>query len=414
MGDEFVIAEIISVGTEITTGSILNTNTKYLSTKLMELGIETFYHTTVDDHKERLSQVINIALNRADIIITTGGLGPTEDDLTKEVISQTLGLELEMNWDMEQSIREMFAKMNRTMTDNNRKQAIKPKDSQFIINENGTAPGIYINKNNKKIIMLPGPPSEMNVMFENYVIPLIKEDYTIIKRSINLYGIGESTLESQLKEMPIWFYDNIVIATFAKTGDIEIKIIGKGKDKSIVENQINEIMKIIIERFKEFIFGYDNMLIEEVVYKLLIDKNLKIGLCESCTGGLISSRFTRIPGASNVLDRGIVTYSSQSKIEELDVDINIIDKFGAVSEETAFAMAEGLLKKTNLDLVLSITGIAGPSGGTDLKPVGLVYICIMDRNKHKIIKFNINGYRASIQNKAATYAFAEIRKFLVE
>lgn len=409
-----MIGEIISVGTEITTGSILNTNTKYLSTKLMELGIETHYHTTVDDNRDRLSQIIKIALNRADIIITTGGLGPTEDDLTKEVISETLGLELEMDLDMEQSISKIFIKMNRTMTDNNRKQAIKPKDSQFIINENGTAPGIYINKDNKKIIMLPGPPSEMNIMFEKYVIPLIKEDYTIIQRSINLYGIGESTLESQLKEMPIWFYHNILIATFAKTGDIEIKIIGKGKDKSVVENQIDEIMKIIVEKFKKFIFGYDNILIEEVVYKLLIDKNLKLGLCESCTGGLISSRFTRIPGASNVLDRGIITYSNQAKIEELDVDPNIIDKFGAVSEETAFAMSEGLLKKTNLDIVLSITGIAGPSGGSNLKPVGLVYICIMDRNKHKIIKFNINGYRASIQNKAATYAFAEIRKFLIE
>ena len=409
-----MIGEIISVGTEITTGSILNTNTKYLSTKLMELGIETHYHTTVDDNNDRLAEVVNIALSRADIIITTGGLGPTEDDLTKEVISHTLGLELEMDSAMEESIIGMFTKMNRTMTDNNRKQAIKPKDSQFITNDNGTAPGIYINKDNKKIIMLPGPPGEMNAMFDNYVIPLIREDYTIIKRSINLYGIGESTLESQLKQMPIWYYENIVIATFVKSGDIEIKIIGKGNNKSIVENQIDEIKQIIIEQFQEFIFGYDNMLIEEVVYKLLIDKNLKLGLCESCTGGLISSRLTRIPGASNVLDRCIVTYSNQAKIEELGVDKNIIEKYGAVSEETAFAMAKGLLKKTNLDIVLSITGIAGPNGGSDLKPVGLVYICIMDRKKHNIIKFNINGYRALIQNKASTYAFAEIRKFLIE
>lgn len=409
-----MIGEIISVGTEITTGSILNTNTKYLSTKLMELGIETHYHTTVDDDNNRLSQVINIALNRADIIITTGGLGPTEDDLTKEVVTHTLGLELEMDSVMEQSIIGMFTKMNRIMTDNNRKQALKPKGSQFIINENGTAPGVYINKDNKKIIMLPGPPSEMNSMFEKYVVPLIKEDYNILKRSINLYGIGESTLESQLKEMPIWLYENIVIATFAKTGDIEIKIIGKGKDKSVVETQIDEIMKIIIERFKEFIFGYDNMAIEEVVFNLLNDEGIKLGLCESCTGGLISSRFTRIPGASNVLDRAIVTYSNEAKIEELDVPSNIIEKHGAVSEETAFAMAKGLLDKTNLDIVLSITGIAGPGGGSDLKPVGLVYICIMDHVKHKIIKFNINGNRTSIQNKAATFAFAEIRKFLIE
>lgn len=409
-----MIGEIISVGTEITTGSILNTNTKYLSNKLMEIGIETHYHTAVDDDKDRLSEVVNIALNRSDIIITTGGLGPTEDDLTKEVISSTLGLELEMDSAMEQTIIGMFTKMNRIMTDNNRKQATKPKDSQFITNENGTAPGIYINKDNKKIIMLPGPPSEMNAMFEKYVIPLIKEDYTIIKRSINLYGIGESTLESQLKGMPIWMYDNIIIATFAKVGDLEIKIIGKGKVETIVENQIDEIMTIIVDRFNKFIFGYDNIPIEEVVYKLLNEKNFKLGLCESCTGGLISSRFTSIPGASNVLDRGIVTYSNQAKIDELDVPSDIIEKHGAVSEETAFAMANGLLKRTNLDIVLSITGIAGPSGGSDLKPVGLVYICIMDRRKHKIFKFNIRGNRVSIQNKAATSAFAEIRKFLIE
>ena len=409
-----MIGEIISVGTEITTGSILNTNTKYLSTKLMELGIDTYYHTAVDDNNDRLSQVVNIALSRADIIITTGGLGPTEDDLTKEVIANTLGLELEMDTIMEQTITQMFTNMNRIMTDNNRKQAVKPKESQFIINENGTAPGIYINKNNKKIIMLPGPPSEMNFMFEKYVVPLIKEDYTIIQRSINLYGIGESTLESQLKEMPIWLYDNIIIATFAKVGDIEIKIIGKGKDSIIVENQINEIKELIIDRFKQFIFGYNNMLIEEVVYNLLNEKGLKLGLCESCTGGLISSRFTRIPGASNVLDRGIVTYSNQAKMEELNVPSNILNKFGAVSEETAFAMADGLLRKTNLDIVLSITGIAGPDGGSDLKPVGLIYICIMDKNRSKIIKLNINGNRATIQNKAATSAFAEIRKFLID
>lgn len=409
-----MIGEIISVGTEITTGSILNTNSKYLSTKLMELGIEIHYHTTVDDNKDRLSEVLNIALNRADIIITTGGLGPTEDDLTKEVISNSLGLKLEMDGPMEQSIIKMFTNMNSPMTNNNRKQAIKPKGSEFIINDVGTAPGIYINKNNKKIIMLPGPPREMNLMFEKYVIPLIKEDYNILVRSINLYGIGESSLETGLKNLPLWNYNNISIATFAKSGDLEIKIIGKGTDKAKVEDEIENIINIIIENFHEFIFGYGNITIEEVVLKLLEGKNLKFGLCESCTGGLISSRLTSIPGASNVLDRSIVTYSNQSKIEELSVDSEILNKYGAVSSETAYAMASGLLNKTNLDMVLSITGIAGPDGGTETKPVGLVYICIMDKDRHKIIKCNINGNRISVQNRAATRALNEIRRFLIE
>lgn len=409
-----MIGEIISIGTEITTGSILNTNSKFLSEKLMELGIDIYYHTTVDDNNERLSQVFNIALNRADIIITTGGLGPTEDDLTKEVISNALGLELEMDYTMENTIIDMFKNMSSPMSENNRKQAVKPKGSSFLTNEHGTAPGIYINKDNKKVIMLPGPPAEMNFMFQKYVVPLIQEDYTILTRSINLYGIGESNLESQLKEMPIWDDDNFIIATFAKSSYIEIKIIGKGKIKTDVENKMSKIINLIINRFNEFIFAYDNILIEEVVFNLLNERKLKLGLCESCTGGLISSRFTKIPGASNVLDRAIVTYSNQSKNEELGVQNEIIEEFGAVSSETAYAMAKGLLERTNLDIALSITGIAGPSGESIDKPIGLVYICIMDRNKHKVIKCNFNGSRVSIQNRAATRAFIEIRKFLMK
>lgn len=409
-----MIGEIISIGTEITTGSILNTNSKFLSEKLMELGINIYYHTTVDDNNERLSQVFNIALDRADIIITTGGLGPTEDDLTKEVISNALGLKLEMDYTMENTIIDMFKNMSSPMSENNRKQAVKPKGSSFLTNENGTAPGIYINKDNKQVIMLPGPPAEMNFMFHKYVAPLIQEDYTILTRSINLYGIGESNLESQLKEMPIWDYDDFIIATFAKSSYIEIKIIGKGKIKTDVENKMSKIISLIIDRFNEFIFGYDNILIEEVVFNLLNERKLKLGLCESCTGGLISSRFTKIPGASNVLDRAIVTYSNQSKNEELGVQNEIIEEFGAVSSETAYAMAKGLLERANLDIVLSITGIAGPSGESIDKPVGLVYICIMDRNKHKVIKCHFNGNRVSIQNRAATRAFIEIRKFLMK
>ncbi len=409
-----MIAEIISIGTEITTGSILNTNTKYLSEKLMELGIDVFYHTSVDDNKDRLSQVLNIALNRADIIITTGGLGPTEDDLTKEVISNTLGLELEMDHIMENNIMAMFKDKDRPMSDNNRKQAKKPKGSSFITNDYGTAPGIYIDLDKKKILMLPGPPHELIPMFENYVYPIIKEDYSILSRSINIYGIGESSLESRLKELPIWNYNNIIVATFAKAGQIEIKIIGKGKIKELVEKQIHEIMKIIILEFNEYIFGYDNILIEEVVFKMLHEGKLRLGLAESCTGGLISSKFTRIPGASDVLDRAIVSYSNLSKIEELGVDKEILKLYGAVSSETAFAMAKGLMTRTNLDICLSITGIAGPGGGTTDKPIGLVYLCIMSRDKHKVIKCHFNGNRATIQNRAATRAFIEIRKFLSE
>ncbi|MCQ4921736.1 competence/damage-inducible protein A [Tissierella carlieri] len=407
-----MIAEIITIGSEITTGSILNTHSKYISSKLLELGIETYYHTSVDDNKKRVSDIINIALQRADIIITTGGLGPTDDDLTKEVISETLGLELISDKDIEDNIRNIFSKLDKTMPTNNLKQAFKPEGSQFLKNSIGTAPGIFLSKDNKKIIMLPGPSKEMELMFNNEVIPLIHEDYNIIIKSVNIIGIGESQLEMKIKDL-INKDSDIIIATFAKEGEVEVKIIGKGKNKDIIENKINNVIKILKQRFHEYIYGFDNIPIEIIVFNLLKEINYKIGFCESCTGGLISSRFSRIPGVSQVFDRSIVTYSNNAKMEELGVNSNTLEKYGAVSEETAIEMANGLLNRDNLDLSLSVTGIAGPDGGTEEKPIGLVYLCISTKDKSIPIKCNFNGNRESIQNKTATRAFFELRKFLL-
>ncbi|OZV12955.1 competence/damage-inducible protein A [Tissierella sp. P1] len=407
-----MIAEIITIGSEITTGSILNTHSKYISSKLLELGIETYYHTSVDDNKQRVSDIINIALNRADIIITTGGLGPTDDDLTKEVISETLELELISDKNIEDNIRNIFSKLDKTMPTNNLKQAFKPEGSQFLKNSIGTAPGIFLSKDNKKIIMLPGPSKEMELMFNNEVIPLIHEDYNIIVKSVNIIGIGESQLEMKIKDL-INKDSDIIIATFAKEGEVEVKIIGKGKNKDIIENKINNVIKILEQRFHEYIYGFDNIPIETIVFNLLKETNYKIGFCESCTGGLISSRFSRIPGVSQVFDRSIVTYSNNAKMEELGVNSNTLEKYGAVSEETAIEMANGLLNRDNLDLSLSVTGIAGPDGGTEEKPIGLVYLCISTKDQSIPIKCNFNGNRESIQNKTATRAFFELRKFLL-
>ena len=406
-----MIAEIITIGTEITTGSTLNTNAFYLSQKLLELGIENHYQTTVDDDEGRLKDVIHIALNRADIIITTGGLGPTKDDLTKEVISDAIGLELEHDPIMEEKIKNIFDRIGRCMTNNNIKQATKPKGSLFIENRIGTAPGILINKDNKKIIMLPGPPKEMTLMFEDNVKDLIHDDLIIITKSVNTIGIGESSLESHLMELEL-STSNTSIATFAKDGTVEIKIISKGKDKEEIQSEIDYIVERLNEEFKDYIYGYDNLRIEEVIVKKLMDKGYKIGLCESCTGGLISSMITKVPGASNVLDRAIISYSNTSKMEELNVEKTTLENYGAVSEETAYEMAKGLFGKANLDIVVSVTGIAGPDGGTEEKPVGLVYICIMTKDEYEIIKCNFNGNRNLIQNRAAIKVLDEIRKVL--
>jgi nicotinamide-nucleotide amidase len=407
-----MIAEIITIGTEITTGSTLNTHSQYISSKLLEIGIETYYHTSVDDNRDRVKDIMNIALKRSDIIITTGGLGPTDDDMTKEVIAESLNLKLVSDNDMEKSIKDIFNKQNRSMPSNNIKQAYKLEGSEFLNNSIGTAPGIFLSKDNKKIIMLPGPPREMELMFKNEVIPRIHEDYHIIKKSVNLIGIGESQLEMDIKDL-INSDSSIIIATFAKEGETEIKIIGKGNDKELVNEKINNIINILQNRFHKYIYGFDNIPIEVVVFNMLKERKYKIGFCESCTSGLISSRFGRIPGVSEVFDRGVISYSNDSKVEELGVNPSTLDNFGAVSEETAMEMANGLRTKANLDIALSVTGIAGPTGDNSEKPIGLVYLCISSKENSTVIKCNFTGNREAIQNKTATKAFGELRSFLL-
>lgn len=404
-------AEIISVGTELILGTTLNTNTYYITQKLSEHGVDVLFHTSIVDDKKLLHDVINISLNRADLIIFTGGLGPTVDDLTKEVVSETLGLPLQLNLDLKKDIEDYFSKSNRTMPPNNIKQAYIPKESKFLKNEIGTAPGIYIEYNSKIIILLPGPPREMKTMLDNYAMPLIKEDNTTMVKTINTIGIGESQLEMILRNINIE-NTNSTIATYAKEGRVDIKIVSSGKDSKKVESELLEIVSKIEEEILEFIYSYDDTPIEEIVYEKLRDKNMKIAFCESCTGGLISSRFTKIPGVSEVFDRGIVSYSNKSKVEELGVAESLINKYGAVSQEVALAMAEGLLKKSNVDIALSTTGIAGPTGDTENKPIGLVYIGIALKDHSYVIESVFNGNRNSIQNRTTLKAFDELRKLL--
>lgn len=406
-------AEIISIGTEIMIGSTLNTNSMFISKKLTEFGIDTYYHSSVDDDVERLKEVINIALNRADLIITTGGLGPTKDDLTKEVFSDTLNLKLESDSNMEDDIKSFFDNMHTSMTNNNKKQATKPKGSDFILNDIGTAPGIFINKDNKKIVMLPGPPREMKLMFTKYVLPLLKEDFHIIIKSINTIGIGESSLETKILSLNL-NRSGLIINTYAKEGTVEIKLISKDRNKKTAQDNIDYAIDILKKELGDYIYGYDGISIEQIVLNLLLKNKMKLGLCESCTGGLISSKLTKISGASKSLDRSIVSYSNNSKVEELNVNTDTLDKYGAVSKETAYEMAKGLFEKADLDIVASITGIAGPTGGNKNKPVGLVYICVMTKEKYSIIQRNLSGNRTIIQNRAAIAVLDEIRKYLLK
>ncbi len=374
-----MICEIITIGTEIVIGSTVNTNSLFLSQKLTELGINVHYHTSVDDNKERLESIIKTAINRSHIIITTGGLGPTKDDVTKEVFSRVLKEIIDLN-----------------------------RNIKYIENTIGTAPGILIENNNKKIIMLPGPPIEMELMFENSIKDLLKNNLNIVTRSINLVGICESSLEKRLNTLNL-NTKNTKILTFAKTGVVEIKILSKALDKDTINSDIENISKRIEDEFSSFIYGYNNIKLEEAVVKLLIEKNLILGVCESITGGMISSKITSVPGASNIFKIGLITYSNEAKIQELNVKKDTLINYGAVSKKTALEMAEGLFYKSNIDIGLSITGLAGPGGARPGKAVGLVYICIITNEFKKVFEYNFKGNRNLIRKRATIEALNKLR-----
>lgn len=405
-----MIAEIIAVGTEITIGSIVNTNAVYLAKRLSEMSLEVCYHTSVDDDYERLSCVFSNAVARANLIILTGGLGPTEDDLTKETVAKVLGREMISDISVEEQIKNIFTYSNRPMSFNNLKQARKPVGAEFLPNPKGTAPGIFIKHEGKMIVLLPGPPREMIPMFEDYVTQLIKGDLHISIRSINTIGMGESTLEEILREMDLDI-PGFTVNTYASLGTVEIKIIGKGNDKEELERNSKILIERMTDRLGDIIYGFDNITIEEAVLKKLEEKSLMLAVAESVTGGEITRRITRIPGASRHFVSGIIAYSEASKIRELNVSKETLEKFGAVSSETAEEMAKNLSNLEGVDIAVSTTGFAGPTSGEG-KPVGLVYICVADKTKVEIFERIFTGDRTAIQDRAASLALANLYKFL--
>ena len=403
-------AEIITVGTEILLGDILNTNTHYLSNELANMGIDIYYQTTVGDNEERLLNQLNDSLKRSDLIILTGGLGPTQDDITKEVCAKYLNLQMELHKESWDKIVEIYDKMKRIPTENNRKQAYFPVDSTILPNKYGTAPGCIMQKGNKTIIVMPGPPKEMQPMFDNYVKPFLLKDnsYVLKSKVLRIIGVGESKIENDLLDL-IDKQTNPTIATYAKDGECTVRITAKSKNIEEVEDLILPVYKEIKNRFKEKVYGEDETTIEDEVAKLLVNNNLKIAVAESCTGGMVSSALINYPGISSVFMEGCVTYSNEAKMMSLGVKEETLNTFGAVSEECAKEMAEGVSKRHNTNIGLSTTGIAGPEGGSDDKPVGLVYMGITINNKTIVKKYVFNGDRQQIRNRACKTLLNDLR-----
>lgn len=403
-------AEIITVGTEILLGDILNTNCRYLSRELAAMGIEMYYQITVGDNEERLLKTLEESLNRSDIVICTGGLGPTEDDITKEVCAKYFGYELGLHKPSLDAMIERFKHMNRVPTKNNEKQAYFPKEAYILKNDNGTAPGCIMEKEGKMIVVLPGPPKEMESMFENYVKPYLSKltDDVIESEVLRIIGVGESKVENDILDI-IDSQTNPTIATYAKGYECTLRITAKAKSVEEAKELIKPMSDEMKRRFGQSLYATGETSIEEVVAKMLVENNLKIAVAESCTGGMVSASLINYPGISSVFMEGCVTYSNEAKMKSLGVKKETLDVYGAVSDNCAKEMASGVAARYNTNVGIATTGIAGPGGGTDEKPVGLVYFGIYINGKVITKKYVFNGDRQGVRERATRTILNDLR-----
>lgn len=404
--------EIIAVGTELLLGQILNTNARYISRRLSEYGCNVFYQTVVGDNLMRLTEALRIAAGRADIVITTGGLGPTGDDLTKETIADFCGLKCVMHEESLERLKARFEKHGMYMAKNNLKQAELPEGCIVLRNDKGTAPGAIIESENGTFIMLPGPPFEMEAMFESGVVPYLKSktDSVIYSKTLRVFGIGESSLEEKLIDL-IESSQNPTLAPYAKTGEVELRLTAKAETEEECIKMLAPLEEAVRNIIGDTVYAVgENESMESAVCRLLIDKGMKMATAESCTGGLVAQKITSVSGASQCFDCGVVTYSNEQKENLLGVKRETLEKFGAVSEETALEMCKGIMMRAGADFGIGITGIAGPSGGTEEKPVGLVYIGICGKNVHRAFKFNFAGDRDVVRQRSAIQALDLVRR----
>lgn len=408
-------AEIICVGTELLLGNIVNTNAAFLSEKLAYLGINCYFQTVVGDNRDRLLSVINTALSRADILIFSGGLGPTEDDLTKETVAEALGKKLIRDKWAEQEIADYFALRGRIPTDNNWKQADVIEGCEILYNKNGTAPGIFVSEGEKTVILLPGPPLELKSMFTDSVMPKLQQKcgQVFYSQTVKIVGPGESSVETQILDM-LDTQDNPTIAPYAKTGEVHLRVTARAKDEKEAREKTAPVVEELYRRFGNAVYTTDaDETLEMALTKLLMKKKYTMTTAESCTGGMIAARMVNAPGVSAVLKFGFITYANEAKEELLGVSHDTLEKFGAVSRETAEEMAEGAVKAAHTDAAVAVTGIAGPDGGTKEKPVGLVYIGVNVRGNVEVREYHFSGSRQKIRESVTAAALTFLREKLL-
>lgn len=408
-------AEILCVGTELLMGQIANTNAQYISRRLGELGIDVYWHSVVGDNPARLIASLDHSLLRSDLVIMTGGLGPTQDDLTKQTVASYFNLEMKLEQEILENMKKLFEKMGKKMSSNNERQAYFPEGCKILFNDMGTAPGCIIEKNNKTVVLFPGPPREMIPMFEKNIIEWVKNKTgkVLVSKYIKVFGVGESSVETLLYDL-IDNQKNPTIATYAKIGEVTIRLTAACENKTEGYNIIAPIEEEIQKRLGNYIYSTENLDLTQVVSSILIDKNITLSVAESCTGGLLSSGITKTPGVSEVFKGGIIAYNNLIKIELLRVKEKTIREKGAVSAECAKEMAISIRKMFNTDIGIGITGIAGPGGGTEEKPVGLVYVAISNKDETIVKKLLLWGKRDAIRGRTVMHALDLIRRVTLD
>jgi nicotinamide-nucleotide amidase len=409
-------AEIIAVGSELLTPTKTDTNSLWLTEKLNEVGVEVRLKTVVGDDRARLEETIRDALRRSNIVISTGGLGPTEDDITREVSAKAVGGELVFHEDLVEELRERFRRWGREMPEINKRQAYVIEGAKILPNPNGSAVGMSVEFGEKFFVVLPGPPRELKPMFEAYVLPTLKKsagEIVVRRRILRVAGMGESAVDEAIA--PIYkSFETVETSILFNRSEIEVHLAAKAKTEKEAETVLDELSAKIVGRLGVAVFARNGELMEEIVGVLLTENKKTLAVAESCTGGLIGERLTDVSGASGYFTEGAVVYSNEAKMRTLGVAAEIIERFGAVSAACADAMAKGMRERAKTDYAISVTGIAGPEGGSEEKPVGTVFIGYADARETKSIKITLPGDRYLIRWRASSAALDYLRRQILK
>lgn len=408
-----MIAEIVSVGTELLMGQVVNTDAQYIAQRLAPLGFQVFYHTTVGDNVKRLTAVVHQAVERSDVVVFTGGLGPTDDDLTKETVAAALGLTVELIPEEAERLKKHFEARGYAFTPNNLKQASFPKSAIILPNAFGTAPGCIMTAENKTAILLPGPPRELFPMFQNHVMPYLERlsGHKLYSRELRIFGKGESAVTYELRDI-IERQTNPTVAPYVKTGEVSLRVTALCQSDAEGEKLARPMIGEIISRLGDIVYSTVGESLPETCARMLTDDRQTLAVAESCTGGMIASELVAIPGCSKFLLEGCVAYSDAAKVARLGVRQETLDRFGAVSEPCAREMAEGMRAASGADYALATTGYAGPDGGTEADPVGTVYIALARQGETLTKRVQLFGERARIREIASLHAFDLLRRKL--